>query len=65
MYVACGQSLGLDNYVTKIVNQLESSLFDSIRNLVKELGEEMTPALEISRQFHNYDQSCSDSSAVK
>ncbi|MDB9439054.1 tetratricopeptide repeat protein [Dolichospermum lemmermannii CS-548] len=57
LYVACGQSVGLDNYVTKIVNQLESSLFDSIRNLVKELGEEMTPNLEISRQFHNHDES--------
>ena len=56
LYVACGQSLGLDNYVTEIVNQLESSLFDSIRNLVKELGEEMTPNLEISRQFHNHEE---------
>ena len=56
LYVACGQSVGLDNYVTKIVNQLESSLFDSIRNLVKELGEEMTPNLEISRQFHNHEE---------
>jgi tetratricopeptide (TPR) repeat protein len=56
LYVACGQSVGLDNYVAEIVNQLESSLFDSIRNLVKELGEEMTPNLEISRQFHNHEE---------
>ena len=58
LYVACGQSVGLVNYVAEIINQLEPSLFDSIRNLVKELGEEMTPSLEISRQFHNYDESC-------
>jgi tetratricopeptide (TPR) repeat protein len=56
LYVACGQSAGLVNYATEIVNQLESSLFDSIRNLVKELGEEMTPNLEISRQFHNHEE---------
>jgi tetratricopeptide (TPR) repeat protein len=59
LYVACGQSVGLDNYVAEIINQLDPSLFDSIRNLVKELGEEMTPNLEISRQFHNHDKNCS------
>ncbi|MDM3849882.1 MAG: tetratricopeptide repeat protein [Aphanizomenon gracile PMC627.10] len=59
LYVACGQSVGLVNYVAEIVNQLDPSLFDSIRNFVKELGEEMTPNLEISRQFHNHDKNCS------
>ncbi|MDM3861913.1 MAG: tetratricopeptide repeat protein [Aphanizomenon gracile PMC644.10] len=59
LYVDCGQSVGLDNYVAEIVNQLDPSLFDSIRNFVKELGEEMTPNLEISRQFHNHDKNCS------
>ncbi|WP_254449349.1 tetratricopeptide repeat protein [Anabaena sp. UHCC 0253] len=57
LYVACGQSAGLDNYIAEIVNELDPSLFDSIRNLVKQLGEEMTPTLEISCQHYN-NESC-------
>ena len=51
LYVACGEAgTGLAQCVTKIVNQLEPLLFNSISNLFEELGEEMTPALEIMRQ---------------
>ncbi|RCJ24806.1 hypothetical protein A6770_03885 [Nostoc minutum NIES-26] len=53
LYVACGISVGLVDYVKEIVNQLEPSLFCSIRNLVQELGEEMSPALEASRQHYS------------
>ena len=60
LYVACGQSAGLVNYATEIINQLEPSLFGSIKDLVKELGEEITPALEINRQYYN-NESCQKS----
>jgi len=51
LYIACGEAgTELAECVTDIVNQLEPSLFNSIRNLVAELGDEMTPALEIMRQ---------------
>ncbi|HLO85783.1 MAG TPA: tetratricopeptide repeat protein [Nostocaceae cyanobacterium] len=55
IYVTCGQSTGLVDYAIEIVNQLDPSLFDSIRDLVNELGEEMTPSLEISRQYYSCD----------
>ncbi|TBR59538.1 histidine kinase, partial [Westiellopsis prolifica IICB1] len=58
LYVACGESAGLVDCVTEIVNQLEPSLFCSMRDLVQELGDEMTPALENSRQNYNTDESC-------
>ncbi len=54
LYVACGEAgTGLVQCVTETVNQLEPSLFDSIMGLVAQLGEEMTPALEIMRQNQN------------
>ncbi|MEQ8976081.1 MAG: tetratricopeptide repeat protein [Coleofasciculus sp. C1-SOL-03] len=51
LYVACGESgAGLVDCVTEIVKQLEPTLFCSIKDLVVELGEEMTPALEVTQQ---------------
>ncbi|MEQ9483578.1 tetratricopeptide repeat protein [Coleofasciculus sp. F4-SAH-05] len=51
LYVACGESgAGLVDCATEIVNQLEPTLFCSIKYLVQELGEEMTSALEVTRQ---------------
>lgn len=51
LYVACSEpGAGLVDCVTEIVNQLEPSLFCSIKDLVAGLGEEMTPALETTRQ---------------
>jgi tetratricopeptide (TPR) repeat protein len=51
LYVACGESgAGLVDCVTEIVKQLEPTLFCSIKYLVEELGEEMTSALEVTRQ---------------
>ncbi|MEH2444750.1 MAG: tetratricopeptide repeat protein [Nostoc sp.] len=57
LYVACGESgTGLVNCVIDIVNQLEPNIFCSLRELVKELGEEMTPALENSLENYGGDQ---------
>ncbi|NEP13899.1 MAG: tetratricopeptide repeat protein [Symploca sp. SIO2C1] len=51
LYVACGKAgTELVNRVTEIVHQLEPTLFWWIKDLVEELGEEMTPALETTRQ---------------
>jgi len=47
LYVACGDTgETLIDHVTASVQQLTPSLFNEIRNLVEELGAEMTPALE-------------------
>ncbi|MEH2112855.1 tetratricopeptide repeat protein [Nostoc sp.] len=47
LYVACGESgAGLVSCAIDIVNQLEPNIFCSLRELVKEVGEEMTSALE-------------------
>jgi tetratricopeptide (TPR) repeat protein len=47
LYVVCGEAgETLTNWVTAIVQQLTPSLFNEIRNLVAELGAEMTPALD-------------------
>ncbi|MEH1878809.1 tetratricopeptide repeat protein [Nostoc sp.] len=57
LYVACGESgVGLVSCVNDIVNQLEPTIFCSLRELVKELGEEMTPALENSLENYSSDQ---------
>ncbi|MFW9262369.1 tetratricopeptide repeat protein [Nostoc sp. CALU 546] len=57
LYVACGESgAGLVSCAIDIVNQLEPNIFCSLRELVKELGEEMTPALENSLENYNGDQ---------
>ncbi|WP_084227010.1 tetratricopeptide repeat protein [Nostoc sp. KVJ20] len=57
LYVACGESgAGLVSYAIDIVNQLEPTLFCRLRELVKELGEEITPALENSLENYNGDQ---------
>ncbi|MEH2249910.1 tetratricopeptide repeat protein [Nostoc sp.] len=57
LYVACGESgTGLVSCAIDIVNQLEPNIFCSLRELVKELGEEMTPALENSRENYGGDQ---------
>ncbi|MBE9006204.1 tetratricopeptide repeat protein [Fortiea sp. LEGE XX443] len=58
LYIACGDSTGLADCVTEIVNQLEPSLFCSIRELVKELGDDMTPNLENTRQHYHLDEDC-------
>ncbi|WP_146195888.1 tetratricopeptide repeat protein, partial [Nostoc commune] len=50
LYVACGESTGLVDCVTEIANQLEPLLFCEMRDLVQELGDEMTPVLE---NIHN------------
>ncbi|MBE8964732.1 tetratricopeptide repeat protein [Nostocales cyanobacterium LEGE 12452] len=57
LYVACGESgAGLVSCAINIVNQLEPTIFCSLRKLVKELGEEMTPALENSLENYGGDQ---------
>ncbi|MEH1944851.1 MAG: tetratricopeptide repeat protein [Nostoc sp.] len=54
LYIACGESgSGLVNCAIDIVNQLEPTIFCRLRELVKELGEEMTPALENIRHNHS------------
>ncbi|MBD2518735.1 tetratricopeptide repeat protein [Nostoc sp. FACHB-973] len=57
LYIACGESGALlVSRVIDIVNQLEPTIFCRLRELVKELGEDMTPALEFSRQNHSSNQ---------
>ncbi|MBE9000415.1 tetratricopeptide repeat protein [Nostoc sp. LEGE 12447] len=57
LYVACGESgIGLVNCAIDIVNQLEPNIFCSLRELVKELGEEMTSTLENSLENYGGDQ---------
>ena len=47
LYVLCGEAGELlTDRVTYIVNRLTPALFDKIRDLVAQLGAEMTPALE-------------------
>ncbi|MEM6400447.1 MAG: tetratricopeptide repeat protein, partial [Cyanobacteria bacterium P01_D01_bin.116] len=58
LYVACGDSVGLVDSVTEIVNELEPLLFCSIRSLAKKLGGEMTPVLENIRQHYKTDKDC-------
>ena len=59
LYVACGEpGAGLVSCVTDIVIHLKPSLFCGISNLVAELGEEITPALETSRQNYRDNQDC-------
>ncbi|ACC82836.1 tetratricopeptide repeat protein [Nostoc punctiforme] len=57
LYVACGEAgAGLVSCTIDIVNQLEPNIFCRLRELVKELGEEMTPALENSVENYVGDQ---------
>ncbi|QHG18266.1 tetratricopeptide repeat protein [Nostoc sp. ATCC 53789] len=57
LYVACGESgAELVSCVIDIVNQLEPNIFCSLRELVKELGEEMTSTLENSLENYGGDQ---------
>ncbi|MGF1988052.1 MAG: tetratricopeptide repeat protein [Nostoc sp. ZfuVER08] len=57
LYIACGESGALlVSCAINIVNQVEPTIFCRVRELVKELGEEMTPALEFSRQNHSSNQ---------
>ncbi|MEM7714848.1 MAG: tetratricopeptide repeat protein, partial [Cyanobacteria bacterium P01_A01_bin.68] len=58
LYIACGDSVGLVNSITEIINELEPLLFCSIRSLAKELGGEMTPVLENVREHYNTDEVC-------
>ncbi|MBD2495589.1 tetratricopeptide repeat protein [Nostoc sp. FACHB-280] len=58
LYIACGELTGLADCVTEIVNQLEPTLFCSMRELVKELGDDMTPNLEHTRQHYHLDEDC-------
>ncbi|NEO97156.1 MAG: tetratricopeptide repeat protein [Symploca sp. SIO2E9] len=56
LYVVCGEvGETLTDYVTAIVQQLTPSLFYEIRNLVEELGVEMTPALKRSLEDTSLD----------
>jgi tetratricopeptide (TPR) repeat protein len=58
LYVACGETgETLTDRVTAIVQQLTPSLFSEIRNLVEELGAEMTPALERGLEDQSLDAS--------
>jgi len=53
LYIACGEvGAKLVNQATAIVSQLEPTLFCEMKDLVAELGEEMTPALETTRQHY-------------
>ncbi|MEH1797551.1 tetratricopeptide repeat protein [Nostoc sp.] len=57
IYIACGESgAGLVSCAIDIVNQLEPTIFCGLRELVKELGEEMTPALENCLENYGSDQ---------
>ncbi|QLE41011.1 tetratricopeptide repeat protein [Nostoc sp. C052] len=57
LYVACGESgAGLVSCAIDIVNQLEPNIFCSLRELVKEVGEEMTSALENCLENYSGDQ---------
>jgi tetratricopeptide (TPR) repeat protein len=58
LYVACSESTGLVDCVTEIINELEPLLFSNIGDLFSELGDEMTPALENSRQHYSTDEGC-------
>jgi tetratricopeptide (TPR) repeat protein len=53
LYVISSESTELVDYVTEIVNNLEPLIFDSISDLVEELGEEITFSLENSLKHHN------------
>jgi len=56
LYVVCGEvGETLTDCVMAIVQQLTPSLFDEIRNLVAQLGAEMTPALERSLEDASLD----------
>ncbi|MGB7443172.1 MAG: tetratricopeptide repeat protein [Coleofasciculaceae cyanobacterium] len=56
LYVACGEAgETLTDCVIAIMQQLTPSLFDKIRDLVEELGAEMTPALERSLEYTSLD----------
>ncbi|MEI2582076.1 tetratricopeptide repeat protein [Scytonema sp. PRP1] len=57
-YVACVELAELVNCATEIVHQLEPSLFCSIADLMAELGEEITPALEAYQQRYSHDAVC-------
>ncbi|NEP25621.1 MAG: tetratricopeptide repeat protein [Moorea sp. SIO3I6] len=55
LYVACSQAgetlvSAVNEFVQQLVNQAEPKLFNNLIDLVRELGEEMTPALEATRQ---------------
>ncbi|MFS0513995.1 tetratricopeptide repeat protein, partial [Nostoc sp. UIC 10607] len=57
LYVACGESgTGLVSCAIDVVNKLEPNIFCSLRELVKELGEEMTSALENSLENYGGEQ---------
>ncbi|NEO92245.1 MAG: tetratricopeptide repeat protein [Moorea sp. SIO3G5] len=61
LYVACaqvGETLvsGVNEFIKQLVNQAEPKLFTNLIDLVTDLGEEMTPALEATRQHPIRDQ---------
>jgi tetratricopeptide (TPR) repeat protein/energy-coupling factor transporter ATP-binding protein EcfA2 len=59
LFVVCGEAREtLIDQVTAIVQQLTPSLFSEIRNLVKELGAEMTPPLERGLEDHSLNAEC-------
>ncbi|NEP27871.1 tetratricopeptide repeat protein, partial [Moorena sp. SIO3I6] len=61
LYLGCGQAgetlvSGVNEFIKQLVNQPEPRLLDNLIDLVTELGEEMTPALEATRQHPIRDQ---------
>ncbi|WP_229415603.1 NACHT domain-containing protein [Moorena bouillonii] len=61
LYVACGQAgetlvSAVHEFIKQLVNQAEPKLLDNLVDLVTELGEDMTPALEAIRQDSIRDQ---------
>ncbi|NEO41606.1 MAG: tetratricopeptide repeat protein [Moorea sp. SIOASIH] len=61
LYIACGQAgetlvSCVNEFVKQLVNQAEPKLFNNLIDLVTDLGEEMTPALEATRQHPILDQ---------
>ncbi len=55
LYIACGDLTRLIDDVVEIVNQLEPELYCSIMDLISELGEDITSALEISQKRYDFD----------
>ncbi|NEO44265.1 MAG: tetratricopeptide repeat protein [Moorea sp. SIO4A3] len=61
LYIACGQAgetlvSNVNEFIKQLVNHAEPKLLTNLIDLVTELGEEMTPALEATRQDSIRDQ---------
>ncbi|WP_414621212.1 tetratricopeptide repeat protein [Calothrix sp. CCY 0018] len=58
LYVACSNSAGLVDYVKEFVNELEPFLFFCTIFYVQTLGQDITDALEASRQYNLAEKGC-------